>query len=421
MPNSMRKQKSTAGSSSAAAAAAAASAAAASAESTTEFHLGCRVRVVGLAQAAHHNGKRGVVMAYLDTQTGRIGVELEDGAEVCIKPCNMQLLLHPDDAYPRPAAAAVPDARRTKAHFIEALVAQPAFLFAFQTGLKQLHAVFPSRFRFRFERNSLSAMPIRLGRVNRLLLTAHGRLCTVLVQKMFTAPCHFHVDHLALGTRVLSKRHAFDNPLATCVATLEGHRFDVTSAPCRYYYHGVRSRALQGYVTSVAFHPTAPLLATGSTDRTAKLWRLSSDNSSATCVTTLAGHINEVFSVAFHPTAPVLVTGSGDDTLSGHSHISKLWRLSSGNTSATCVATLEGNSRPDMNVTSVAFHPTAPLLATGSEDKIAKLWRLSSDNSSATCVATLAGHSSSVTSVAFHPTAPVLVTGSRDNTAKLWR
>jgi WD40 repeat protein len=138
-------------------------------------------------------------------------------------------------------------------------------------------------------------------------------------------------------------------------------------------------------------------------------------------VTTLAGHINEVFSVAFHPTAPVLVTGSGDDTLSGHSHISKLWRLSSGNTSATCVATLEGNSRPDMNVTSVAFHPTAPLLATGSEDKIAKLWRLSSDNSSATCVATLAGHSSSVTSVAFHPTAPVLATGSQDDTAKLWR
>ena len=65
---------------------------------TTEFDLGCRVRVVGLVQAAHHNGKTGVVVASLDTQTGRIGVELEDGAKVRIKPCNMQLLLHPDDA-----------------------------------------------------------------------------------------------------------------------------------------------------------------------------------------------------------------------------------------------------------------------------------------------------------------------------------
>ena len=70
---------------------------------------------------------------------------------------------------------------------------------------------------------------------------------------------------------------------------------------------------------------------------------------------------------------------------------------------ATCVATLEGHS--DMAF-SVAFHPTAPLLATGSHDKTAKLWRLSSVNSSATCVATLEGHSKNVKSVAFHPTAP---------------
>ena len=38
-----------------------------------------------------------------------------------------------------------------------------------------------------------------------------------------------------------------------------------------------------------------------------------------------------------------------------------------------------------------------------------------------TCVATLAGHSNSVWSVAFHPTAPLLATGSDDKTVKLWR
>jgi WD40 repeat protein len=42
----------------------------------------------------------------------------------------------------------------------------------------------------------------------------------------------------------------------------------------------------------------------GSGDNTAKLWRLSSDNSSATCVATLAGHSGYILSVAFHPTAP---------------------------------------------------------------------------------------------------------------------
>jgi WD40 repeat protein len=116
-----------------------------------------------------------------------------------------------------------------------------------------------------------------------------------------------------------------------------------------------------------------------------------------------------------------LATGSGDKT-------AKLWRFSPDGSTATCVATLKGHS--DW-VRSVAFHPTAPLLATGSLDKTAKLWRFSPDGSTATCVATLAehsgmaGHSGSsiygVYSVAFHPTAPLLATGSLDYTAKLWR
>ena len=119
-------------------------------------------------------------------------------------------------------------------------------------------------------------------------------------------------------------------------------------------------------VLSVAFHPTAnpPLLATGSYDKTVKLWQLSRDNSSATCVATLEGHRNWVDSVAFHPTAPLLATGSTDKTV-------KLWQLSRDNSSATCVATLEHGDP----VRAVAFHPTAPLLATGSWDNTVRLWR----------------------------------------------
>ena len=54
-------------------------------------------------------------------------------------------------------------------------------------------------------------------------------------------------------------------------------------------------------------------------------------------------------------------------------------------------------------------------------DMTVRLWLLSSDNSSATCVATLAGHSKGVTSVAFHPTAPLVKTSSFDETVRLWR
>ena len=108
---------------------------------------------------------------------------------------------------------------------------------------------------------------------------------------------------------------------------------------------------------------------------------------------------------------PILATGSADDT-------AKLWRLNSDCSAASCVATLQGHSN---SVCSVAFHASLPILATGSGDKTAKLWRLNSDCSAASCVATLQGHSSTVRSVAFHASLPILATGSYDDTAKLWR
>ena len=84
-----------------------------------------------------------------------------------------------------------------------------------------------------------------------------------------------------------------------------------------------------------------------------------------TCVSMLRGHIHSVFSVAFHPSAPYLATGSWDNT-------AKVWLLNADCSAATCVSTLQGLSR---GVRSVAFHPSAPYLATGSEDSTAKLWR----------------------------------------------
>jgi WD40 repeat protein len=181
-----------------------------------------------------------------------------------------------------------------------------------------------------------------------------------------------------------------------------------------------------GYVFSVAFHPKLHLLATGSSDNTAKLWRFLADGSMATCVATLRGHGNSVNSVAFHPELPLLATGSNEMT-------AKLWSFNplgseATNMSVTCVATLEGEHFHRSYVNSVAFHPTLPLLATGSWDETAKLWRFNphgsaSDNMSATCVATMEGrhgHTRAVTSVAFHSKLPLLATGSHDRTAKLW-
>ena len=195
--------------------------------------------------------------------------------------------------------SAVVERRRRDPQLIGDLVARPAFLHAFQAAVKQLQAVFPSRNMRSLESNALKAMRSRVCSENRLLLITGGRLCATLAQRLlcFNGECAVR-DALRLGTSVLSRRHFFRNSSATCVATLKGHSNDVSS---------------------VAFHPTAPLLATGSEDRTVRMWLLSSDNSSATCVAILSGSSRPVRSVAFHPTAPLLATGSGDNTV-------RLWR-----------------------------------------------------------------------------------------------
>ena len=179
------------------------------------------------------------------------------------------------------------------------------------------------------------------------------------------------------------------------------------------------------YIKSVAFHPTLSLLATGYFNRTAKLWSFEPGGSTAICVANLSGHLGWVTSVAFHPTAPLLATGSYDDT-------AKLWSFSPNGSEAACVATLYGHTHW---VTSVEFHPTLPLLATGSTDQTAKLWRfnlrgLAEHDMPWNCVATTVKHNEYIASprfhyeyaisVAFHPTAPLLATCSRE-TVRLWR
>ena len=60
----------------------------------------------------------------------------------------------------------------------------------------------------------------------------------------------------------------------------------------------------------MAFSPDGRLLATASTDRTARLW----DPATGECLRTLTGHAEAVYGVAFSPDGRLLATASTDST-----------------------------------------------------------------------------------------------------------
>jgi WD40 repeat protein len=75
----------------------------------------------------------------------------------------------------------------------------------------------------------------------------------------------------------------------------------------------------------------------------------------------LRGHTAEVLCVAISPRSPVLASGSHDKTI-------KLWHLETGE----LIGTLTGHFD---SVNAVAFSSDGHFLASGSHDKTVKIWR----------------------------------------------
>lgn len=228
----------------------------------------------------------------------------------------------------------------------------------------------------------------------------------------------------------------------------------------------------EGPVRGIDFHPTQPLFVSAGDDYTIKVWSLETNK----CLFTLDGHLDYVRTVFFHHELPWIISSSDDQTiriwnwqnrkeiacLTGHNHFVmcaqfhpsedlivsasldetvRIWDISGlrqrhsapGSQSfeeqmrqqqnlldggfGDCVVKfiLEGHTR---GVNWASFHPTLPLIVSGSDDRQVKLWRMSSTK--AWEVDTCRGHTNNVDSVIFHPQQNLIISVGEDKTLRVW-
>ncbi len=228
----------------------------------------------------------------------------------------------------------------------------------------------------------------------------------------------FSPDGTTLATASLYSIKLWDIATRTNIATLEGRYFEsVAFAPdgqtlASASWEGIKlwdvatrtsttilEETPYGGVESVAFSRDGTLATTASEffDDTIKLWNVATGNA-----ITLKGHTGNVTSLVFSRDGTQLASGSNDKTV-------KLWDV----VTRTNTATFEGHKD---YVTSVGFSPDGATIVSGSEDGKVKLW----DVATGTNIATLEGHTEEVLSVAFSPDGTTVASGSEDETIKLW-
>ena len=237
----------------------------------------------------------------------------------------------------------------------------------------------------------------------------------------------FSRDGRRLLTIASGTADVWDARTGAGIATLAGHLDEVTFAAFSpdgsrvatgsrdktvRLWDLTRPPVLQSETSSAAFSVDRSLVVvTAQNDNTAQVW----DAKTGAVTAILKGHKGEVSSMAFSPDGSRIVTGSADGT-------ARVWDAHTG----AAIVTLKGH---DERVSQAVFSSDGKRIVTASWDKTARVW----DAQTGAAIAVLSGHGEMLQDAAFSPDGTRVVTASgrlnlsdkakwdsKDNSARVW-
>ncbi|KAF1920080.1 WD40-repeat-containing domain protein [Ampelomyces quisqualis] len=170
-------------------------------------------------------------------------------------------------------------------------------------------------------------------------------------------------------------------------------------------------------INAIDIDPSATLFASASQDRTVKIYSAAEGEA----IGVLRGHRRGVWTVKFAPkdsqvpssgNKGLIATGSGDKTV-------KIWSLAD----YSCLLTLEGHSNSVLKLAWLPYRPVdardkrGSQVASAAGDGLVKVW----DSESGETMSTLDNHTDRVWALVAHPSTGTLVSGGGDGVITFWQ